>query len=159
MGQETTLQLPLEIQVVRFTSRGPAAERGRGRCKGCTGARRSAGPFEAGWRSPAKLKLVLWGHYGTKESPWHKKIWLSGDTTWQTCLHFSSWDVSAKQMLLPAAPLPCSAAATIAQAIGTSAESISEIIATTAEKRLCSLVEIKAFSTVGTLVLYHPEVI
>lgn len=62
-------------------------------------------------------------------------------------------------MLLPAAPLPCSAAATIAQAIGTSAESISEIIATTAEKPLCSLVEIKAFGTAGTLVLYHPEVI
>lgn len=53
-------------------------------------------------------------------------------------------------MLLPAAPLPCSAAATIAQAIGTSAESISEIIATTAEKPLCSLVEIKAFGTAGT---------
>ena len=92
----------------------------------------------------------------------YKGIWWSGETTRQICLCFSGWDMSIKQTLLPAAPLPCCATATVAQTIGTTAESISETIATTAEateKHLCSLVEIKAFSTAGTLVLYLPEAI
>lgn len=65
-------------------------------------------------------------------------------------------------MLLPGAPLPPCAAATIAQTTETTAESSSETIATTAEateKHWCSLVEIKAFGTAGTLVLYLPEAV
>lgn len=62
-------------------------------------------------------------------------------------------------MLLPAAPLPCCAAATIAETVGTAAKSISETIAEATEKLLCFLIEIKAFSTADTSVLYPPEAI
>jgi len=70
--------------------------------------------------------------------------------------------VSTKGTLLPAAPLLCSAAVTIAETIGTAAESVSEKIAATAEateKCFCSLVKTKSFGTAGTFVLYLPEAV
>lgn len=60
-------------------------------------------------------------------------------------------------MLLPAAPLPCHDAATIAQTIGTAAERISGTTAEATEKHLCSMVKTKAFSAACTLVLYLPD--
>lgn len=70
MRQEMTRLLPLEIQVVLLASQGASAE-SRGWCKGCPRALRSGCLLEAGWQSPAKLKLVLWGHCRTEEPPQH----------------------------------------------------------------------------------------